>query len=70
MNPTTRALRLKDEVAARLIDVEHERLDPAALDGGSLADKLDEASRLLETGRAKMTECERRLADLRVKYGG
>jgi hypothetical protein len=70
IDPTTRALRLKGEVAARLVEIEHKRLDPAAPEAASLPGKLDEASRLLEAGRAKMSECERRLADLRVKYGG
>jgi hypothetical protein len=68
--PTTRALTLKDEVAARLADIEQKRLAPAAAEAASLPGKLDEATRLLETGRAKMTECERRLADLRIEYGG
>lgn len=70
MDPTTRGLRLKDEVAARLSDIEHKRLDPAGPEAASLPDKLDEAERLLDAGRIKMTECERRLADLRVQYGG
>jgi hypothetical protein len=67
---TTRALVLKDEVTTRLGDIEQRRLDPAAPEADSLLGKLDEAARLLETGRARMTECERRLADLRIEYGG
>jgi hypothetical protein len=70
IGPTTRALTLKDEVTARLADIEQKRLAPAAAEAASLPGKLDEATRLLETGRAKMTECERRLADLRIEYGG
>jgi hypothetical protein len=69
INPTTHALSLKDEVAARLGDIEQRHLDPRAPEAASLADKLDEAARLLEIGRAKMTECERRLADLRLEFG-
>jgi hypothetical protein len=70
IDPTTRALTLKDEVTARLADIEQKRLAPDAAEAASLPGKLDEATRLLETGRAKMTECERRLADLRIEYGG
>jgi hypothetical protein len=70
IDPTTRALALKDEVTARLADIEQKRLAPAAAEAASLPGKLDEAARLLEAGRAKMTECERRLADLRIEYGG
>jgi hypothetical protein len=69
VEPTTRALLLKDEVAARLADIEQRRLAPDAPEASALPGKLDEAQRLLETGRQKMTECERRLSDLRVEYG-
>jgi len=69
IDPTTRALRLKDDVALRVADVEHRRLDPASPEARALPGELDEAARLLEEGRQKMTECERRLADLRVRYG-
>jgi hypothetical protein len=67
---TTQALLLKDEVALRLVDIEQKRLSPDAPEAAALPGKLDEAQRLLEAGRPKMTECERRLADLRVEYGG
>lgn len=67
---TTQSMRLKDEVAARLADIEGKRLAPDAPEAAALPGKLDEAQRLLETGRQKMTECERRLSDLRVEYGG
>ena len=70
MEPTTRALALKDEVAARLADIEGHRLPPDDPQAAVLPAKLDEAQHLLESGRAKMTDCERRLADLRVQYGG
>jgi len=69
IDPTTRALRLKDEVALRVADVEHNRLDPTSPEARGLSGELDEAARLLESGRQKMTECERRLADLRVTHG-
>lgn len=70
MDPTTRALAIKDEVTARLADIEQKRLDASSAEARALPGKLDEAARLLDAGRAKMTECERRLADLRAQYGG
>ncbi|MGD0676909.1 MAG: hypothetical protein ABSC94_15960 [Polyangiaceae bacterium] len=69
VEPTTRALQLKSEVTARMLDLEQKRLAPGAPEAEALPAKLDEAAHLLEVGRAKMTECERRLADLRVRYG-
>jgi hypothetical protein len=68
VEPTTRALALKDEVAARLTDIESKRLAPDAPEAQALPGKLDEASRLLEAGRVKMANCDKLLTDLRVKY--
>jgi hypothetical protein len=70
IDPTTRALAIKDEVAARIVDIEERRLSVTANDALSLSDKLDEADRLITKARSKMSECERRLADLRAQYGG
>lgn len=70
IDPTSRALRLKDDVALRVADIEHNRLDHGSPEVQALSDKLDEAAKLLDVGRRRMTECERRLADLRVQYGG
>jgi hypothetical protein len=70
IEPTTRALELKDEVAQRVADIERKHLDVASPEAQALSGKLDEATKLLEAGRQKMSECERRLADLRVHYGG
>jgi hypothetical protein len=70
IEPTARALALKDEVAARVADLEQKRLPPDAPEVRDLPAKLDEAKRLLEAGRAKMGECEVKLADLRVTFGG
>jgi hypothetical protein len=67
--PTTQALRLKDEVAARVADIEQKHLAADAPEAEALPAQLDEAAKLLEAGHRKMTECERRLADLRVQYG-
>jgi hypothetical protein len=70
VEPTTRALALKNEAAARMADLEARRLSPDAPEAEALPGQLDEAARLLRIGREKMTECERGLADLRIKYGG
>ena len=70
IEPTARALAIKDEVAARVADLEQKRLAPDAPEVQDLPAKLDEAKRLLEAGRAKMGECDVKLADLRVAFGG
>jgi hypothetical protein len=69
IDPTTRALRLKDEVTLRLADIEGRRLAPDASEAQALPDKLDEAARLLSEGRAKMPDCEKKLTDLRLEHG-
>ena len=70
IEPTSRALALKDEVAARLAEVEARRLAPDSPEARALPDKLDEAQRLLEEGRAHMADCDARLAALAVAFGG
>ncbi len=69
IEPTTRALALKDEVARRLVDLEQKRLAPDAPEAEALPGKLDEAERLLKDGRAGMARCDARLTDLRVAFG-
>jgi hypothetical protein len=68
IQPTAQALDLKDEVAARLADIEAKRLDPTAPEATALPGKLDAATRLLGEGRAKMGECERQLTDLAIAF--
>jgi hypothetical protein len=68
IDPTARALALKDEVGARLADVEAARLAPDSPEAQALPGKLDDASRLLREGHEKMEICERRMTDLRVTY--
>jgi hypothetical protein len=69
IDPTTRALGLKDEVAHRLADLEQKRLSPDSPDARALPGKLDEAEKLLREGRAKMLDCEKKLNDLELEYG-
>lgn len=71
IDPTTRALQLKDEVARRVGDIEKNHPEGvSSSETEVLSGKLDEAARLLEAGRLKMSDCERRLIDLRVRSGG
>jgi hypothetical protein len=69
IDPTARALALKDEVGQKLADLEAARLAPDSSVAQELPLKLDEASRLLTEGHAKMHECDAKLTDLRVTYG-
>ena len=70
IEPTTRALALKDEVTLRLGDLENKRLDPGSPEAQALPGKLDEASRLLKDARTKMTTCDAKLAELAGVIGG
>ncbi|HEY3821292.1 MAG TPA: hypothetical protein VGL81_29200 [Polyangiaceae bacterium] len=70
IEPTTRALALKDEAARLLVEIEQKRLAPDAPEVEALPAKLDEAERLLKEGRAGMVRCDARLTDLRVTFGG
>jgi hypothetical protein len=69
VGPTAQALALKDEVAARVDDLQAKRLPPESPEAQALPGKLDLASRLLTEGRAKMPDCEKKLADLRLSIG-
>ena len=70
IDPTTRAIALKDEVARRLVDIQEKRVSPASPEAQALPAKLDDAARLLQEGRAKMSDCDRQLTDLVVQFGG
>ena len=69
MGPTTRALALKDEVARVLGDLQEKRLPLDAAAAEELPGKLDEATHLLQEGRAQMADCDKKLADLELHYG-
>jgi len=70
IEPTTKALELKNEVAQRLNDLDQKKLSPDSPEVAALPEKLDEATRMLQDGRAKMADCDKRLAELRVQFGG
>jgi hypothetical protein len=69
LDPTARALVLKDEVGQKLADLEAARLAPDSVVARELPGKLDEASRLLTKGHSKMHECDAKLTDLKLTYG-
>ena len=69
VDATTRALALKDEVAARVGDIERGTLDRGSPEAQALPGKLDEAERLLKEGRDRMRLCDQKLANLRVEVG-
>lgn len=70
IEPTTKALALKNEVAQRLNALDEKRLAPDSPELAGLPEKLEEATRLLQEGRTKMLDCDKRLAELRVQFGG
>ena len=69
IDPTVRALALKDEVARGIADLEQKRMAPDSPEAKALPAKLDEAERLLKDGRSKMATCDARLTDLRAAFG-
>jgi hypothetical protein len=69
ITPTAQALALKDEVSARVNDLQAKRLAPDSPEAQALPGKLDLATKLLNEGRAKMPECEKKLTDLRLASG-
>ncbi len=69
IDPTARALALKNEVALRVADIEARRLAPDSAEAQALPSKLEEAGKLLRQGHEKMGDCERRLAELQMEHG-
>jgi hypothetical protein len=69
IEPTVRALALKDEVSASVASIEKGTLAKDSPEAQALPGKLDEAEHLLTDGRAKMQTCDARLTDLHVAFG-
>jgi hypothetical protein len=69
IEPTVRALALKDEVSATVAAIEKGTVAKDSPEAQALPGKLDEAERLLTDGRARMQTCDARLTDLRVAFG-
>ena len=70
IDPTVRALALKDEVTARIADIEKGVLAKDSPEAQALPGKLNEAERLLKDGRGKMDDCDSKLVQLQSEYGG
>jgi hypothetical protein len=70
IDATMRALTIKDEVSARITDIEHGTLDRGSPEAQALPGKLDEAEKLLKDGRDKMRDCDEKLVNLRIEVGG
>jgi len=67
--PTSEALRLKAQVERGLADLEHGvivKTDDAAT---ALPKMLDEAERLLAEGHDAMPACDKRVLELRARFG-
>ena len=69
IGPTTRALSLEDEVAARVHELETGALSKDSPDALALPGKLAEAQRLLVQGRDGMRACDAALGALRADLG-
>jgi hypothetical protein len=67
--PTAKGAALKFEVEASLAELRAGKItqDEAAARG--LPQKLDDAGRLLDEGRAKISDCDAKMTALRLKYG-
>ena len=69
IDPTVRAIALKDEVTAGVTAIEKGTMPPDSPEAKALPGKLDEAEKLLKDGREKMGACDARLTDLHVDFG-
>jgi hypothetical protein len=69
IEPTVRALRLKDEVAAHVDELEKGTLAPDDPVAQKLQGQLDEAKDQLSRGKDAMPACEQKVLALRMKYG-
>ena len=69
IDPTARALTLKDDVERSVEGIEGKRIAVDSAEARGLPAKLDEAEALLNDGRQKMSSCDRKLAELQVDLG-
>ena len=67
--PTAKGSALKAEVESSLADLHAGKLTQAQASSRDLGAKLDEASRLLDEGHAKLSACDAEITALRLKYG-
>jgi hypothetical protein len=69
IDSTLQAFALKDEVAARIADVQEKRIARDSPEAEALPGKLEAAERLLQEGWAEMSKCDAQLAALAAKHG-
>jgi hypothetical protein len=67
--PTVNGIALKTEVERALADLHDGKLTQADVASRGLAQKLDQATQLLEEGEAKLSTCDARITALRLEYG-
>jgi hypothetical protein len=67
--PTADGAALKAQVEAALDALHAGRITQEEAASRGLAKKLDEASRLLDEGHAKLSVCDARITALRLEYG-
>jgi hypothetical protein len=69
IEPTARALLLKKQVERSVAGIEGKRIAPDSPEVRELPAKLEEAERLLSDGRQMMSACDRKLAELELRFG-
>ena len=69
VDPTARALLLKKEVEQSVEAIESKRVPSDSPEARDLPAKLDEAEKLLSSGRQMMSACDRKLAELELRFG-
>jgi hypothetical protein len=66
--PTVKGAALKREVEIALADLHAGRLTQDEAASRGLAEKLDQATQLLDEGQAKLAGCEARITALRLEF--
>ncbi len=67
--PTAKGVALKAEVEGALADLHAGKLTQEDAASRGLAQKLDQATQLLDEGYAKLSVCDARITALRLEYG-
>jgi hypothetical protein len=67
--PTVKGIALKVEVEAALADLHAGKTTQEDVASRGLAQKLDQATGLLEEGEAKLSACDAQITALRLEYG-
>ncbi len=67
--PTAEGVALKAQVEAALAELHAGKLTQEEAASRGLAQKLDQASQLLDEGHAKLSACDAKVTALRLEYG-